>query len=406
MVVLDLILVLPTAVLALSARGNASTGWNPRAFKWISVSLLAFGGLLLAVMFIINAFFFSDSIRYVLNQVGSKTSIQTSCDFISGDLFEGVVTLKDCSITRSEPGVTDFELTLRQLVLDVELMSLFGTATLQSAVIDGLKGRIHAVASMPSQTSNAPSRQERPRRAFEITELDVTDLQLQMSGENRDGQPFELAVDIPTLSSKPFRSRYALFDALFRSNAHGNIADSAFTIQSGIVDGKNRTAWRADHIPVATLGAMIGGTLSWFSEGRVDVLVEDEWRTEEGLSIDMDWNLNFHELVVETPAGAGPIKTILTRPLVNYVNGLGGSFPLQFKLVLDEDRFEYQPSLAAAGFMDAVGTGVGEGIDALLKSVDVKLIDQDKSTSDKIKDGASSLLDRLRKRNKETSEAN
>lgn len=398
---LDLVLVVPTALVALRTRGNTSTRWNPRVLTWVAGILLAFGGLLLVAMFVVNTFYFSDSVRYALNQVESRTGIQTSCETISGDLFEGVVALQDCSIARSQRDTTHFELTLRQLALDIQVTSLLGTATLQSAVIDGLKGHIHHVPSKQTPTSNAPSRQDRPRRAFEITELELSDLQIDVSGHNRDGQPFDLAVDIPTLSSNPLRSRYALFDALFRSNASGTIADSTFTIQSGIVDGKNRTTWRADDIPVATLGALMGGTLAWFSEGRVDVLVEDEWRTEDALSIDMDWSLNFNDLVVEAPAGSGPLKTIFTRPLVNYVNGLGGAFPLQFTLVLDEDQFEYQSSLAAAGFMDAVGTGVGEGIDALLKSFDVKLIDQDKSTSDKLKEGASSLFERLRKRNKD-----
>ena len=84
---------------------------------------------------------------------------------------------------------------------------------------------------------------------------------------------------------------------------------------------------------------------------------------------------------------------LATGPIVDYVNSFGGEFPFDFELVVNENQFEYKSSLEAAGLW----TAVGESINRVLAGFGVDLGNSAAETADKLKDGAKSVLDRLRK---------
>ncbi len=212
-----------------------------------------------------------------------------------------------------------------------------------------------------------------------------------------DGGAFDLPVHVFSATSAPLRSRYALFDILFRSNATGEIAGASFEIRTGGDASGRQTVWRASDVPVSSFGAMAGGVLAWFREGVVDVRVVDNWRRDGQLEIDMDWRLDFRDIEVQAPDSASVVTRLATGPIVDYVNSYDGDFPFEFQMVINENQFEYKSSLAAAGLW----TAVGESVNNVLAAFGIDLGDSAKETSDKLKDSAKSVLDRLRKPNKE-----
>lgn len=320
-----------------------------------------------------------------------RIGITTICHEIDGSLFAGRVDLRNCTVRRPSHPTSSFDLNVGEVSLDLRVTSLLGTADIEVARVVGLDGWVASDRRMNGQQDNA-EQAEKPRRAFVIGDLDVSEVSIKLSGINPDGNPFELPIEIGQIKSQPLRSRLALFDILFRSNLTGSIDGAPFEISTSTIQDGRQTAWRAEQVPVASFGALSGGPLSWFSAGYVDVFVDDQWQRGDSLSIDMDWRLQFEEVEVKAPAGTGALTQIASEPLIRYVNGLDGQFPLEFQMVVNESQFEFKSSLAAAGLWSAVG----ESVNDILGKFGV---DEEKAseTGNAIKEGAKSVLDRLRK---------
>ncbi|MFK8029756.1 MAG: hypothetical protein AB8G18_05920 [Gammaproteobacteria bacterium] len=373
---------------------TASSTGKPQTLRFARLGAMVLTGLAvltLAGIGIVNTFFFNDSVRYVFNKVQDRSGITTSCENIDGSVFAGKIDLRNCTIQRPSHSESSFDLRLAKISLDLKITSLFGTAQLESAELDGLDGWVKKTQKAANDSDSSED-VDKPRRAFVIDRLDVTNVDLNVSGVNPDGNPFSLPISIEHIHSQPLRSRMALFDVLFRSNVSGSISDSPFDIVTSKIASGRKTEWRAPNIPVASLGAMAGGPLSWFSEGTVEVFVVDEWEIDNSLTIDMDWRLKFSNIEVKAPQGTSKFKRIASAPLTRYVNGHNGDFPLEFSLVLNESQFESKSSLAAAGLWSAVG----ESIKFILTSFNIQ-VDKEADVGGGLKKGAISILDKLRK---------
>lgn len=364
-----------------------------RAARVIALVLIGVAILTLTAIWIVNSFFFDHSVRYVFGMAQERSGIVTTCEEIDGSLFTGRVDLGNCTIRRPTHPASSFDLSLDNVELDLRVTSLLGTARIDVAHVAGLEGWI---ASNRGQVSGPGTADpvEKPRRGFVVHQLDISRVNIQLSGINADGNSFELPIEIQQIKSQPLRSRLALFDILFRSNAAGSIAGAPFELSTAIIENGRETAWRAERIPVAEFGAMTGGALSWFSSGSVDIAVDDKWQRRDSLSIDMSWRLEFEDVEVKAPPGTGSFARMASEPLTRYVNGLGGRFPLEFQMVVNENQFEYKSSLAAAG----VWSAVGEAVNKVLGEFGIDL-EKAAETGKAIKEGAKSVLDRLRKPN-------
>ncbi len=345
---------------------------------------------LFVILLVINSFFFKDAVHHIFGLAEKRSNLTVACDRIDGSLFSGQVDLGQCTIRRASHPKSTFDLSVSEVKLDLKMTSLFGTATLEKARIVGLTGAIQTARD--ADQGETPKKRDRPRRAFVIDDLHIEDIDLKLSGTNPDGNAFDLPVVVHELKSKPLRSRLALFDILFRSNVSGSIAAMPFTIVTSTIENGRETAWRAEDVPVASLGAMTGGVLSWFKSGVVNVAVDDRWQRGDALSIDMDWQLAFSRIEVAVPDGTSAFSRAAAAPIVRYVNSKDGNFPLDFEMVVNEDQFEFQSSLAAAGLW----TALGESVNSMFSRFG---IDKERAaeTGNAIKDGAKSVLDRLRK---------
>ena len=379
--------------------GNAPRWRAPALLRKGAAFLTILAVLIVGAVWVVDRYYFAPSVRFLFGTMESRMGIEASCDGIEGSVFKGQVNLSDCDLRRLNDESLTFDLRVNELSLDVAMTSVLSTAVVEEAQVQGLKGWVRR-----DETSNTGDdsalKANKPARAFIVQDLVVDTVELSLAGRNGDGERFEIPIIINSIHSAPFRSRLALFDVLFRSNASGTIAGASFELATSMIDGGRETTWRADKVPVADFGRMVGGALAWFEKGTVDLSVVDRWRTDESLELDMDWRLNFDGVHVAAPKDSGVLKRALSQPLLAYVNDQGGQFPLEFQMVVNEDQFEYQSSLAAAGLWGAVGKSVNTG----LKAIGVEINVDGEGTGDKLKEGAKSVLDRLRKRKTDNAE--
>ena len=371
----------------------------------IVISLTTAGSL-----WILNRFYFSESVEFVFSTLEKRTGISTTCRQASGSVWKGKIRLEDCQTARKQHPNTRFELDIESLAFDLNVTSLFGEAQVKSATIVGVSGWLERQHPQEDESTDRKT-VIKPRRSFNADELLIRDLRIALSGKNRDGKAFAFDIRVDSLSSKPLRSRLALFDVLFRSNASGEIAGAPFSIKTDQYAGGRTTQWRADRLPVARLGSIAGGALAWFSRGEVDIVVDDSWGVRQRdnplqltigedygftfnskVSIDMDWNLNFRDIEVAAPAGTGMMAKLVSKPLARYVNSHSGVFPMRFSLIINEDQFEYSQSLAAAGFWPALSDAIG----AYFRNLGVELRPLSNQEKDLLKKGSKMLIDRLR----------
>lgn len=389
-VVVDLIAAILASLFSFLPSGRRESRRISGLARKILIVLLAIAVIIVGVLFVVNKFYFTESVRMVFGALEGRAGIETECAEIGGSVFSGRITLSECTIDRTGHAKSDFQLELDSVDFDLQLSSLFGTAVVQTAHVSGLRG---SVSRKPAQEDIEDDVAEKPRRAFVVQDLRIEDVAIRLSGFNKDGGEFELPIHVTSATSSPLRSRLALFDVLFRSNASGDFAGAEFEIETGGDSEGRQTFWRATDVPVADLGAVAGGVLSWFHDGVVDVYVEDKWRRDGQLEIDMDWRLGFRDVEVRAPTTAGVLTKFATGPIVDYVNGHEGNFPFEFQMVINESQFEYKSSLAAAGLW----TAVGESINGLLAGFGINVGNSASETGEKLKDQAKSVLDRLRK---------
>ncbi|MEO0424050.1 MAG: hypothetical protein AAF184_17060 [Pseudomonadota bacterium] len=363
----------------------------------MAIVLAALAVLLLALLWIVNSFFFESAVRHVFGVLEQRSGVTADCEGIDGSLFSGKLALRDCQFARATHPISTFDLSVEEVTVDLRMTSFLTTATFETAAVTGLTGWV-VKAPAPAEDDGAGEAQiEKPRRDFVIHQLALFDADVAVSGTNGDGNAYTLAVRVDTLSSAPLRSRMALFDILFRSNGSGHIANAPFSLASRKTPGEGReTQWRATGLPVASLGAASGGILSWFSSGVVDVYVDDQWALSGGADIDMDWRLDFHRLEVAIPQDTGPLTQLVSDPFVRYVNGFDGEFPLEFSMRLNDRQFEYKASLQAAGLWGALG----ESVNAVVRELSLVPTDAD-ATGNALKEGAMSVLERLRRGGKD-----
>lgn len=387
--VVDLIGVILAAIFSFIPGRRQERRVGSGAAKKMLIAFLAVGALIFAMLFVVNTFYFADSVRLVFDALERRSGIETRCSEINGSVFSGKISLDECAVARAGHASADFQLELDSVDIDLQISSLLGTAEVQTAQIAGLRGLVRR--HEPAEQVDGGV--EKPRRAFVIQDLTIEGVDVTLSGFNKDGGVFELPVQVNSATSAPLRSRLALFDVLFRSNATGAIAGAEFEIKTAGDSGGRQTVWRASDVPVASFGAMMGGVLSWFSDGVVDVYVEDRWRRGDRLEIDMDWRLGLRDVEVKAPDSAGAMTRLATGPIVAYVNRHDGDFPFEFQLTLNEDQFAYKSSLAAAGLW----TVVGESLNNVLTELGIEMPESAEQTGEQLKQGARSLLDRLRK---------
>jgi hypothetical protein len=195
------------------------------------------------------------------------------------------------------------------------------------------------------------------RKRYEVIHLRLEDADLVIRDSSRSRET-QFALKIAALDSQPLRSRFAVFDVLFRSNASGEIAGRPFLIQSKKTEHGRETIWQAEGLPVTLVGQQLGGPFDWLTGGTIDVRVEDKWEIAANTQIKMDWRFAFKDLVVVPPEGAGLKSRLIASAIAAYLRANAEKLDVSFSLTLDENQFAGAASAGAAGLWDATREGL------------------------------------------------
>jgi hypothetical protein len=348
----------------------------PRRMRTIALAgfALSLGGLLL-----VNFVFFEPTARWVLAQVAKRTHTELDFKAVSGNIFSGTIIFEDLHARRSSETRSSFDLTARRLHADIDPWTLvFRPILFQSLAVETVSGTLRQPEKRKpagGKTVSSDDEKIKARRTFHVQDLTLKDVNIMLS----KGDNALVAVSLTSVSSAPFRSNYALFDTLFRSNLTGKIDGRDISISTQQSDGGRLTQWRMPDLQAATVSRFVTRPpVGWLRDGTLNVSVDDRWRLGIGADIDMDWNVQMQNVRAEAGEEAGLMEKTFALPVTGYINSKNGNVDLRFKLVINENKFENMSSLDASFLWDvflqsmtkAIGIGTSDKPEAIRQGVD------------------------------------
>ncbi|MEK7780618.1 MAG: hypothetical protein AAB370_03860, partial [Verrucomicrobiota bacterium] len=324
--------------------------------KSLSLILGATLLLLVAIVALLNFVFFEATVRWGLARIEKRSGVKITFTSATGSLFSGQLTLKGVALQREENAVSNFDLRADEFTLDLAMTKLLArTARIEKVFISGLQGEFHRVAAVERM---------KIRKRYEVSHLHLEKVALAIRDTSRP-EELQFPLKIATLDSQPLRSRFAVFDILFRSNASGEIAGRPFLIRTAQTERGRETTWQAEGLPVAFVGRHLGGPFDWLQGGTIDVRVEDKWKIADNAQIEMRWNFVLRNLVVVTPEGASPTSRLVATAIAAYLRRHAEKLEVGFNLTLNENQFESAASVGAAGLWDATREGLARELGRL-----------------------------------------
>ena len=316
-----------------------------KRLSWILGGVLA---LFLTVALLVNFVFFEPAVRWGLARIEKRTGIKVVFQSATGNLFTGRLKLTDATAQRRESVVSNFDLRVEEIAIDLSMTEILAsTARIESVLISGLTGNFHRVAT--------PDR-VKIRRRYEVDHLRLEHVEIVIQDTTRQEEA-RFNFKLNELDSRPLRSRFAVLDLLFRSNASGEISGQPFSIRTEKTEKGRQTQWQVDELPVAFVARYLGGPFDWLSGGTVDVRVEDKWAIAESAEIEMRWSFVLKNLVVNSPDNTSVMGGILGATIGEYLRRNSEKLDVSFSLTMNEDQFEGAASADAAGLGDAVRNG-------------------------------------------------
>ena len=281
---------------------------------------------------------------------------------------------------------SNFDLQADELSLNLPMKRILAKTTpIESVFLSGLRGDFHRVKT-PEQV--------KLRKHYEVRHLRLENIDLAVRDSSRPNEA-RFTVKIDELDSQPLRSRFAVFDLLFRSNATGKIAGQPFAIRTRKTESGRETSWEANDLPVDFVAHHLGGPFDWLAGGTVDVRVEDKWSIEQSVRIDMHWSFVLKQLIVNPPDDTSASGRLLAAAVGKYLQAHSDRLAVDFSLTMDESKFEGAASADAAGLGKAARQGFAREL-ARLAGTDPDALDQ------RIQTGIEAFKKRLDNRRKES----
>ncbi len=339
------------------------------------------GGLLCLILLTINLFFFEPVVDRVLSAVLTKKGIEVKHKGVEGNFFTGRISFSDLELAGK-----DWEVHADSVLLDFRLLSAFSSRKAFDEVrVKGFRGNA-VLASNPRSNSTKKNGSRNP--AFTIQKLTVEDAEMAMRGTESSDPPPIRSIQIKSLDSAGFRTRYAPFYLFFRSNIVGSVNGQPLSVKMENKKGLGRkTVWKVERLPVAIFHGY-GKLFDMIEKGSVTLDVEDDWKIGERFETDMNWNLTFHDL--EMNPGR---ESVLSRAVADFFNEAESPVMVGFSLKIDPENFEGSASDAAQELYRGVSSGVVSEI-AKNRGVETEVI---QSGKEKLIEAGKNYLDRIRK---------
>lgn len=331
-----------------------------RRLLWAAVGGL---GVLLLGLLLIDLLLFAPALRIALDQVELRSGVDVNFQRARGSLFTGRLELEDVSVRRSGGGL-DFSLSVRELVVDVDMLGLLSDALpIAELRAAGVRG------SLVRSSARAPG----PARRFAIASLDLRDVQLDF--EDTITAPFRnLPLEFEVLQISPLRSDYAMLDVLCGSEARGSARGHRF--------GAGGHAWQARGIPVGPAAHKLGAAGRWIRGGDLDVTlrcVGDRDAAQVSLAVD----LRLHNFKIAPPGDSG--RSVPVSRITDALTRLGPEIQFHFSFSLPRERFHGASNVGSLGLWEGaiqawnieLGTRLGlTGDDLRMLGVGSRVLDR------------------------------
>jgi len=216
--------------------------------KWLRRSAWVFGGIVVfyvVVVGILQLFFFKPVATTMLHRFGEKAGVGLEFTDVRGDLFTGKFAIDGLKL-ESETGENSWKADVGTAAIDIAMLRILGERSwLDSLVVEDVTAEVNAnappefdpLATIKRVKDRPEPKRYQEKRRFGIRETRLENLQLTW---NRPDSIQTLAIEHFDLEN--LKSEYAVFQVFFRSNAHGQLNETPWKIETEKT--ANRVAFR------------------------------------------------------------------------------------------------------------------------------------------------------------------
>jgi hypothetical protein len=317
----------------------------PAIAHWTLWLSLAAAGMLIAIIAIpaMNYLLFEHCLRVALRGIERSHGIAVTYQSAEGNWLKGRAKLGGARAVRRGHAISDFDLTIDGLDVDCDARRIIsGEFAIESVVARSVRGRF---------TKNGRRDPSQPRQHYTIDRLTIGDMQLDYVDRSRPPRVLRVPLQVMSLEVNDYRSRWALFDVLFRSHTRGTVHGRPFEITSRTATDAHEAEFKVTDLPLSLLGRRISAPLGGRVDGLVDANIQTSWQpSDESTELKMRCRLVAHNFSVQMPnnpiaRAAGP--AMATRVPRNV--------PLEFDLAMNKQVFDGQTSLLDSGILESIG---------------------------------------------------
>lgn len=303
-----------TQVYAPPEVANERPAQKRRWRQWIRVGGLALFLVSLIGLFAIEFIGADPMLRWALKDLKSKTGIELTFDQVSGGFLRGNLEATNIKLKREDDKYSNFDLACDKATCHFSIWTILWSRTsFESVTLEHVTGRYERVSSREPRAK---------QKTFEILKFSATNCDLEIIDHTSSGESAPYTIHIATFESERMRSRWVMFDTLFRSNIVGTVEGRPISITSQRKKTGYEVHWNADRLPVAIVGDYLKGPFRWIDEGSVDVVMSADVPvdgTPRGV-LAMKWELAFHEIHASLPDGMNLAMRTVAQVAVNELN--------------------------------------------------------------------------------------
>lgn len=309
------------------SRRIATTRKWTRRLAWVSCGLLVVSGL---VFIAIQQLAFEPTIRMMFGELKATNDIEISFDRAEGNFATGKLQLRGVRIWRTNSRVSNFDIRMGSLDLDVDISALAGGELLfESVHVAEARGEYHRVGSSEPNANRKP---------YIIQDLQVQDVDVTVKWRTQT-----VPVEVARLQASPLRSEWSAFDVMFRSNGTGKVYGQDLNLTSAKSGVDVESTMTATGLPVEKALRDFGGPFKWLTNGGADLRCRTAWRdTDDDLELQSEWSISLNNVKAGAPDDASRAVKVAAFPVVVYLNRRSKPLQTEFSIPIAKSMFQGQ----------------------------------------------------------------
>lgn len=355
--------------------------------------VLALAGLLALAVLVVNSFLIGPSLNVALSGIQERSGTEGRFDQADGNVLTGALRVNGLELKREVENRNAFQLRVGHATANLSVLRLNEPEWhLDSLHLAGVTGAF-TVVSRP--------REARPVLAggnvFLASQVTIDKADLDFQIQDRHGQR-QMKLEVDQLKVTDYRSRWSLFDILFRSRGGGKVEGQGWSLMrlaegealpgAGAAEGEGsegeatdseatdsqaaegapaspdtvRIVWQLDGVPAGLVSPSLQGPLSWITHGAMTATVVSSWPKNDPRTIHQVWDLRYDGLGARAPADVSAAERAANAMMLRFLAGNARDLHLQFECDLPRDRFDGAESLDDAGLWPVVSEAAGKAL--------------------------------------------